>query len=145
TNTDTQVYNNVFTLAFARGVGDGVRFGLGESLVWDQINQSGQGAAGSQTAATSFGPRNPDLTAAWRFLENSDDGLSGDLSLAIDPSLGPQKAPDANHSLEGNGLTGFWAVVPALDFFWTSGENELRLGGGAEWDSRGRTNGVDAL
>ncbi len=116
-------YNQIF-LNLIYGVAPGLRVSVSDTLLWDQTVDT-IAATGAVSTTNAVGPSNPSLNIAYRYLKNEWNGLSGDLSVQADPSLGPKIAGGDAVSQVGNNLSGGWSANASTALFWRNGWNEL--------------------
>jgi hypothetical protein len=124
--TDVHITSNQIFFGVAYGLFTDFRVVLQETFLWDQTTQSATNpATGEQTASTTAGPSNPTVILAWRWLESSAAGLSGDLNLNVTPNVGPHILANADTGTVGTNYAGGASVAGVASLYWRWGFNEL--------------------
>ncbi len=140
-NINTNTTYNKLLWGGAYGVKPGLRLALSDTLLWDQVADSGlANSNGEGRAATSMGFSNPNVTTTWRILEE-ETGISGDLGVNFSLSLGPKIIANASPNTIGNNYDGYSSVLFFSSWFWQSGFNEFEISCRASHSFNGRTNG----
>jgi hypothetical protein len=114
------------------------RISLLEGFLWDS-NSTTTGPAGAQVDSDSQGLSNPTVSVAWRYMELLESGISGDVSLATSPFLGPKVQGDSPTGRDGNNLNGYWSNSFSASFYWRLDFNEVGLTASVVQSSAGVT------
>ena len=117
---------NQFYGSMIYGIADRLRMALSETLLWDQIDDA-TSSTSTETLTSSSGLSNPTISTAWRYMEDSSSGFSGDMTLEITPSFGPRVAGNGAISKTGNNLSGGWTEEVSTSLFWHSKLNQIEL------------------
>ena len=126
TGASSQTTASQYYAGLVYGFGGGIRAGLSETLLWDQLTDATT-AKGVADTNVSSGLSNPNLSLAWRFVESTISGLSADLGIVVSPSVGAKTASDGAVQTAGNNLSGNWQEQLSMSLFWSRRRNQIEL------------------
>jgi hypothetical protein len=124
--TSTKVGANQIYAGVIYGIIPGLRIGLNETMLWDQVSDA-LATSGTETITTTSGPSDPTISFAWRYIESREARLSGDLTINVTPSFGPKVLGDGSVDKTGNNLSGGWVIEFSSSLHWRWSFNQMEI------------------